>query len=93
MTRTFGTGAVKVTPAHDPTDFEIGQRHDLPRIKVIDFDAKMNENAGPFAGQDRYEARNGVVAEFERQGLLVKERGLHDPARPLLSAATRSSSR
>jgi valyl-tRNA synthetase len=66
----FGTGAVKVTPAHDPTDFEIGNRHDLPRIQVIGFDGKMTEQAGPFVGQDRYEARKGVVAEFERLGLL-----------------------
>ncbi|HEV8192248.1 MAG TPA: valine--tRNA ligase, partial [Ktedonobacterales bacterium] len=69
----FGTGAVKMTPAHDPTDFEIGNRHDLPRIQVIGFDAKMTEEAGPFAGQDRYEAREGVVAELEQQGLLVKQ--------------------
>ena len=69
----FGTGAVKVTPAHDPTDFEIGNRHNLPRIQVIGFDAKMTAEAGPFAGQDRYEARKGVVAEFKRLGLLEKE--------------------
>ncbi len=68
--RAFGTGAVKVTPAHDPTDFEIGNRHDLERIQVIGFDGRMTENAGPFAGQDRYEARKGVVAEFKRLGLL-----------------------
>lgn len=68
----FGTGAVKVTPAHDPTDFEIGNRHDLPRIQVIGFDARMTDEAGPFAGQDRYEARKGVIAEFERLGLLEK---------------------
>ncbi len=68
----FGTGAVKVTPAHDPTDFEIGIRHNLPRVQVIGFDAKMTEEAGPFAGQDRYEARQGVVDEFQRLGLLVK---------------------
>jgi valyl-tRNA synthetase len=69
----FGTGAVKTTPAHDPTDFEIGNRHNLPRIQVIGFDARMTEEAGPFAGQDRYEARDGVVAELEQQGLLVKQ--------------------
>jgi valyl-tRNA synthetase len=69
----FGTGAVKVTPAHDPTDFEIGQRHNLPSIQVIGFDAKMTPEAGPFAGQDRYDARKGIVAEFERLGLLDHE--------------------
>ena len=69
----FGTGAVKVTPAHDPTDFEIGNRHDLPRIQVIGFDAQDDRGGGPFAGQDRYEARKGVVAELEQLGLLVKE--------------------
>ncbi|HEY8326432.1 MAG TPA: valine--tRNA ligase [Ktedonobacterales bacterium] len=69
----FGTGAVKVTPAHDPTDFEIGQRHSLPSIQVIGFDARMTEAAGAFAGQDRYDARKGVVAELERLGLLDHE--------------------
>jgi valyl-tRNA synthetase len=69
----FGTGAVKVTPAHDPTDFEIGQRHALPSIQVIGFDARMTEAAGAFAGQDRYDARKGVVAELERLGLLDHE--------------------
>jgi valyl-tRNA synthetase len=68
----FGTGAVKVTPAHDPTDFEIGLRHNLPRIQVIGFDAKMTEEAGPYAGQDRYEARKNLVADLEKQGLIVK---------------------
>ncbi len=66
----FGTGAVKMTPAHDPTDFEVGNRHGLERIQVIGFDGRMTEQAGPFAGQDRYEARSGIVAEFERLGLL-----------------------
>jgi valyl-tRNA synthetase len=69
---TFGTGAVKVTPAHDPTDFEIGLRHHLPEIQVIGFDAKMTPEAGVYAGQDRYEARKNVVADLEKQGLVVK---------------------
>jgi valyl-tRNA synthetase len=69
----FGTGAVKVTPAHDPTDFEIGNRHDLPRIQVIGFDGRMTEEAGPYAGQDRFEARERLIAELERLGLLVKQ--------------------
>jgi valyl-tRNA synthetase len=68
----FGTGAVKVTPAHDPTDFEIGLRHHLPQIQVIGFDAKMMSEAGPYAGQDRYEARKNLVVELEKQGLIVK---------------------
>ena len=68
----FGTGAVKVTPAHDPTDFEIGLRHNLPRVQVIGFDAKMTEEAGPYAGQDRYEARANLVADLEELGLIVK---------------------
>jgi valyl-tRNA synthetase len=68
----FGTGAVKVTPAHDPTDFEIGMRHSLPRVQVIGFDAKMTEEAGPYAGQDRYEARANLVDELQRLGLIIK---------------------
>ncbi len=68
----FGTGAVKVTPAHDPVDFEIGQRHHLPTVQVIGFDAKMTAEAGPYAGQDRYEARKHLVADLEQLGLIVK---------------------
>jgi valyl-tRNA synthetase len=69
---TFGTGAVKVTPAHDPIDFEIGMRHNLPRVQVIGFDAKMTAEAGPYAGQDRFEARKNLVEELNRLGLIVK---------------------
>ncbi|HVB62656.1 MAG TPA: valine--tRNA ligase, partial [Ktedonobacteraceae bacterium] len=68
----FGTGAVKVTPAHDPVDFEIGQRHDLPRVQVIGFDAKMTAEAGPYAGQDRFEARANLLADLAKLGLIVK---------------------
>jgi valyl-tRNA synthetase len=68
----FGTGAVKVTPAHDPVDFEIGERHNLPFVQVIGFDAKMTAEAGPFAGLDRYEARKNLVEELQRLGLIVK---------------------
>ena len=68
----FGTGAVKVTPAHDPTDFEIGLRHNLPRVQVIGFDAIMTSEAGPYAGQDRYEARKNLVEDLQKQGLIVK---------------------
>ncbi|MHB1132702.1 MAG: valine--tRNA ligase [Chloroflexota bacterium] len=68
----FGTGAVKVTPGHDPTDFEIGQRHNLPIINIMNLDATLNANAGPYAGLDRYEARRQLLAQLEREGLLVK---------------------
>lgn len=70
--REFGTGVVKITPAHDPNDFEVGKRHDLPVINVMNDDATINENGGPYAGMDRYEARKAIVAELEKQGLLVK---------------------
>jgi valyl-tRNA synthetase len=70
----FGTGAVKVTPAHDPNDFEAGQRHDLPQIEVIDEQARMNENAGPYKGLDRFEARKRIVEDLREQGFLVREK-------------------
>jgi valyl-tRNA synthetase len=67
----FGTGAVKVTPAHDPNDFQAGLRHNLPQIDVMDERARMNQNAGSYAGLDRFEARKRVVADLEAQGFLV----------------------
>ncbi len=67
----FGTGAVKVTPAHDPNDFEIGQRHELPQVSVIDEDGRMTAEAGPYAGRDRFAARDGLVAELEADGRLA----------------------
>ena len=67
----FGTGAVKVTPAHDPNDFQAGLRHNLPQIDVMDEHAHMNQNAGAYAGLDRFEARKRVVADLEAQGFLV----------------------
>jgi valyl-tRNA synthetase len=70
----FGTGAVKVTPAHDPNDFQAGLRHNLPQITVMDSRARMNENAGPYAGLDRFEARKRVLADLEAQGFLVGEK-------------------
>jgi len=70
--RDFGTGAVKVTPAHDPNDFELGRRHNLPEIDVMTDDAKMSAVAGKYAGLDRFEARKRVVADLEAAGLLVK---------------------
>ena len=68
----FGTGAVKITPAHDPNDFEVGLRHNLEVIRVMNDDGSMNELAGAYAGLDRYEARKRIVADLETQGLLVK---------------------
>ena len=70
--REFGTGAVKVTPAHDPNDFEMGRRHSLPEVDVMTGDAKMSAAAGPYAGMDRYAARKKVVADLEAQGLLER---------------------
>ncbi len=68
----FGTGVVKVTPAHDPNDFEIGKRHSLPFIKIIGEDARMTAAAGPYAGLDRFEARKRIVAALEQSGELIK---------------------
>ena len=68
----FGTGVVKVTPAHDPNDLEAGKRHNLPQIKVIGEDARMTAEAGPYAGLERFEARKRVVADLEKLGLLEK---------------------
>jgi len=68
----FGTGAVKVTPAHDPNDYAMGQRHQLPMINIMNKDATLNEEAGPYAGQDRFEARKNLVTDLENEGLLVK---------------------
>lgn len=68
----FGTGVVKITPAHDPNDLEVGNRHGLERITVIDDDGTMNRNAGKYQGLDRYEARKRMVEELDQQGLLVR---------------------
>jgi len=68
----FGTGAVKITPAHDPVDFEIAQRQGLPLVNILNSDATMNENAGPYAGLDRYACREAITADLEKDGLLVK---------------------
>jgi valyl-tRNA synthetase len=70
----FGTGAVKVTPAHDPNDFQAGLRHNLPQIDVMDEHAHMNQNAGAYAGLDRYEARKQVLVDLQAQGFLVGEK-------------------
>ena len=80
----FGTGCVKITPAHDPNDFEVGKRHNLEEIVVINDDATMNSKAGKYAGMDRYECRKALVEDLEKEGLLVKvvphshNVGIHD---------------
>ncbi|MEA5449502.1 valine--tRNA ligase [Leptolyngbya sp. CCNP1308] len=91
----FGTGCVKVTPAHDPNDFAMGQRHSLPLITVMNKDGTMNENAGPFEGLDRFEARSAVVRRLDEEGFLVRIEDYHHtvpysdrgkvPVEPLLS--------
>ena len=70
--REFGTGAVKITPAHDPNDFEVGNRHDLPRVNVMNADGSMNELAGKYAGMDRFAARKAIVADLKEIGRLIK---------------------
>ncbi len=68
----FGTGVVKITPAHDPNDFEVGKRHNLPEVNIMNDDATINENGGKYEGLDRYEARKQIVEELEKEGLLVR---------------------
>ncbi|MBQ3787095.1 MAG: valine--tRNA ligase, partial [Lachnospiraceae bacterium] len=68
----FGTGVVKITPGHDPNDFEVGKRHDLPIVNIMNDDATINSNGGKYEGMDRYEARAAIVKELEEKGLLVK---------------------
>jgi len=73
----FGTGCLKITPAHDFNDFEIGLKHNLEQIKVIDEQGRMNENAGPYRGLDRFECRKRIVEDFERDGVLIKIEDYH----------------
>ena len=68
----FGTGALKITPGHDATDFEVGQRHDLPIVNVMNLDGTMNQEAGPYAGQDRFAVRRGILQQLEQEGLLER---------------------
>ena len=68
----FGTGAVKITPAHDPNDFEVGKRHNLEEINIMNDDATINEKGGKYAGMDRYEARKAIVEDLKEQGYLVE---------------------
>ncbi|MBI5932440.1 MAG: valine--tRNA ligase [Chloroflexi bacterium] len=69
----FGTGALKITPGHDPNDYAIAQRHSLPIISMLDVEAKVNENGGPYQGQDRFEARKNLWADMKAAGLVIKE--------------------
>ena len=71
--RAFGTGALKITPGHDPNDYAIGQRHGLPLISMLDKEARVNENGGPYTGMDRFEARKKLWADMEAAGLVIKE--------------------
>jgi valyl-tRNA synthetase len=73
VTREFGTGALKITPAHDPNDYEIGEKHNLPLISILDKDAKVNENGGPYEGMDRFDARKKLWADMADAGLVIKE--------------------
>ena len=92
----FGTGCVKMTPAHDPNDFEVGLRHNLEVIRVIADDGKINENGGPYAGLDRYECRKAIIRDLEEQGYLIKTEPYshnvgtcyrcHNDVEPLISA-------
>jgi valyl-tRNA synthetase len=72
VSQEFGTGAVKITPAHDPVDFEVAQRQGLPLINILNLDVTMNENAGPYQGMDRYKCREAIIADLEKSGQLVK---------------------
>src|SRR5512142_597395 len=72
VSREFGTGALKITPGHDPNDYAIAQRHNLPVISVLDESAKINENGGPYQGQDRFEARDKLWADMKKAGLVIK---------------------
>ncbi|MDO5713622.1 MAG: valine--tRNA ligase [Tissierellia bacterium] len=74
----FGTGAVKITPSHDPNDFEVGERHGLGQCKVMTLDGHMSEEAGPYAGMERYECRKQIIKDFEEKGLLVKVEHHHN---------------
>jgi valyl-tRNA synthetase len=73
----FGSGALKITPAHDPSDFEIGQRHKLDIVRVIDGEGRMTAEAGPYAGMDRFQCRERIVEDFQRDGTLVKTEEYH----------------
>lgn len=73
----FGTGVVKITPAHDPNDFEVGERHNLPKINILNDDGTINENGGKFKGMDRYEARKQIVKELDEMGLFIKKEDIN----------------
>ena len=81
----FGTGVVKVTPAHDPNDFEIGKRHDLQEINILNTDGTLNENAGKYKGLDRYDGRKQLVDDLEKKGAARENREIRSLGRHLLS--------
>lgn len=93
----FGTGVVKITPAHDPNDFEVGKRHNLPVINIMNDDATINKNGGKFEGMDRYEARKAIVEELDKMGLLVRIEdyshnvGTHDRCKTTIEPLVKSS--
>lgn len=90
----FGTGVVKITPAHDPNDFEVGERHNLPKINILNDDGTINSNGGKFEGMDRYEARKQMVKELDEMGLFIRKEDIthavgthdrcHDVIEPLI---------
>lgn len=84
--RDFGTGAVKLTPAHDHNDFSLGNKHGLPFINILNEDGTLNGNVGPFAGEKRFDARYGVIEELKRQGLFVRQ----EPNKMIVPVCSRS---
>ena len=90
--REFGTGALKITPGHDPNDYEIGQRHNLPVLSMLDREAKVTEVGGQYEGMDRFDCREKMWADMKEAGLVIKEEPYIHQSR-VRSAAARSSSR
>ena len=93
VTREFGTGALKITPGHDPNDYEIGQRHGLPVLSMLDREAKVTAVGGPYAGLDRFDCREEAMGGYEGCRAGHQGRALHAERAALRSAAARSSSR
>ena len=81
--RAFGTGALKITPGHDPNDYAIGQRHGLALISMLDKEARVNENGGPYAGHGPLRGRKKLWADMEAAGLVIKEEAYHAQRAPL----------
>jgi len=85
----FGTGALKITPGHDPNDYEIAQRHNLPILSILDRSAQINENGGPYKGQDRFDARKNMWADMKKAGLVIKT----EPYRTTIPRSQRANRR